>query len=73
MTFTLTLGLVPLVLIGVSVILFGLATWACASQGLFEGSDTFGVGAMFTLVIYAVLWAIPSLIAWAVYATWFKP
>jgi len=69
---TITLSLPILILLGISVVLFIATTLLCFQQGLFD-NDSYGIGAMFALLIYAILWAIPSVLAWAIWATWIKP
>lgn len=69
---TIAISLPVLWLIAISFFMFVVATWLCFSQGLFDGSDTYGVWALFIVCIYAVFWAVPSLATWAVWATWFK-
>ena len=62
-----------LVIIGLSIALFIATTWLCYLQGMFDGSpDTYGVGAIFTMFFYMLFWGIPTLVIWAVWATWFK-
>ena len=71
---TLTLSLPFLLLAGFSLGLFIGVTILCHTQGLFEGGGVYlaGIDSLFTLILYAVLWAVPSLGAWAVWATWFR-
>ena len=71
MTFT-----IPLSLMGIaafSAFLFIAVTIICWRNGMFDGGGGYagGLDALFTIIAYAILWAIPSLAAWAVYATWF--
>jgi len=68
-TITISLGVVGL--LAFSLVLFLLVTWLIGAQGLFF-DDTFGIGALFAIAFYAILWVIPSLIAWGIWATWFK-
>jgi len=70
---TLTITLLPAMLIVASIALFLAATWFLWWQGLFDGShDPFGMGFLFCIAIYSVFWLIPSLTGWAVWATWFR-
>lgn len=68
MTFTITLPLI--LLLAFSFVMFILATLLNWQQGLFEPASDYGFGGLFAAMIYAILWAIPSLLAWAIYATW---
>lgn len=72
---TLTLSLPVLALIALSLALFVGVTILAHSQGLFDGgggSLLGGINALFTVALYAVFWAAPSLLAWAVWATWWR-
>lgn len=68
---TVTLSLPFLLGICLSVALFAGVTVLAWTQGLFEDAP-YGVGGMFALMLYAILWALPSLAGWAIYATWFS-
>ena len=73
MTITISLG--AMILIGISVALFVGTTILCHLQGLFDGSSggyLSGLDSLFTIIIYAVFWAIPSLASWAIWATWWR-
>lgn len=72
MTLTIALSTGAVFLIVASAMLFIAVTVFCGYAGLFDGGDTYGIGALFTLAIYAILWAIPSLVAWGVWAMWFR-
>jgi len=72
MTITLTLPL--LLLAGFSLLLFIGVTILAYSQGLYDGRGGLG-GAMegaFLVILYAICWALPSLLTWAVWATWLR-
>lgn len=72
---TLTISLPVLALIVISLVLFVGVTILAHSQGMFDGgggSLAGGVNALFTVTLYAVFWAAPSLLAWAVWATWWR-
>ena len=72
---TLTLSLSVLVLIGISLSLFVGVTILAHSQGMFDrggGGYLGGINALFTIILYAVFWAVPSLLAWAIWATWWR-
>lgn len=71
---TLTLSLPLLMLVGFSLLLFISVTIFCHSQGMFDGGGGYlgGIDALFTLIVYGMFWAVPSLMAWAVWATWFR-
>lgn len=72
---TLTISLSALVLICFSVALFIGVTVLCFMQGMFDGGGggyAGGLGSLFTIVFYAIFWALPSLAAWAIWATWWR-
>lgn len=72
---TLTISLPVLILLGLSLALFVGATILAHSQGMFDaggGGYLGGIDAMFTMILYTLLWALPSLLAWAVWATWWR-
>lgn len=58
------------VLLLLSVALLIAATVICYWAGFFD-NDTFDIGSLFAFVVYLLVWVIPSLIAWGVWATWF--
>ncbi|MGE0745279.1 MAG: hypothetical protein AB7K86_08530 [Rhodospirillales bacterium] len=68
---TFAISWAALSLIGLSAALFIGVTVLCRRAGFFE-ADNYGIGALFALGAYSVLWAIPTLIAWAVWATWLR-
>lgn len=72
MTLTFSITLSGALVIGFSVFLLIATTGFCLIAGLFDGDDPWGVAWIFTLIIYGICWAMPSLIAWAVWATWFR-
>lgn len=74
MTLTLTLPLPLLLLLGFSGLLFLVVTALCHRRGLFDSCGGLGdvFAGLFLIVNYAIFWAVPSLLAWAVWATWFK-
>lgn len=59
-------------IVGVSAITFIVLTVVLFREGVFDGSDLFGLNVLFATLTYAVLWLIPSLLAWAIWATWFN-
>ena len=71
---TLTLSLPVLVLLGISFALFIGVTILAHSQGMLDGGGGYlgGIDALFTIILYAVFWAVPSLLAWAIWATWWR-
>ena len=72
---TLTLSLPVLVLLGISFALFIGVTILAHSQGMLDGGGggyLGGIDALFTIILYAVFWAVPSLLAWAIWATWWR-
>lgn len=72
---TITFTLPFLLLAGFSLALFIGVTILAHSQGMFDGSGggyLGGIDALFTIILYAVFWAVPSLLAWAVWATWWR-
>lgn len=73
MTFTLSISAGALFVVGLSVALFVAVSVFCRWHRMFdEWSDPMNFMALFVLLAYAVLWAVPSLVAWAVWATWFR-
>lgn len=72
MTYSITMNVWHLGLIFFSVILFIAAGLLCKSQGLFDGPDTYGIGGFFIVGIFAIFWGMPSVLAWAIWATWIK-
>lgn len=60
------------IVIGFSVLMFALVTLFCYKTGSFDGSDTLGIGAVFTWLFYLAFWIVPSLVAWAAWATWWR-
>jgi len=71
---TLTISLPLLILLGISLALFATVTVLCHCQGLFDGGDGYlaGLDSLFTLILYGMFWAVPSLMAWAIWATWWR-
>jgi hypothetical protein len=72
MTFTITLPV--LILLGISLALFIGTTVLAHYQGMFDNSGGYagGLDGLFLLILYAIFWAIPSLVAWAIWATWLR-
>jgi hypothetical protein len=71
---TISLSAGAITVIAICVGLFLAATACCAKADLF-GSKAGMASAFdgaFILLIYALVWAVPSLIAWAVWATWLR-
>lgn len=60
-----------LYLFGFSLFLFTLVTIWLWQMSMFD-DDSLGIGGMFCMIFYSALWACPTLLAWAIYATWFK-
>jgi len=60
--------------IGLSAVLFIAVTLLLLWGGFFDDSGGFYAGftAVCNLLAYTIFWAIPTLIGWAVYATWFR-
>jgi len=72
---TLTISLPVLILIGVCLALFIGVTLLAHSQGLFDkggGGYLGGIDSLFTMILYTLLWAVPSLLIWAIWATWWR-
>lgn len=72
---TLTISLSVLILLGISVALFIGVTVFCHREGMFDaggGGYCAGLDGLFMIGIYLIFWALPSLIAWAVWATWLR-
>ena len=74
MSLTITLSAGALVVIAIAVILFVVVTVVCHQAGMFDGGSGYlgGLDSLFVIIAYAVLWAVPSLLAWAAWATWFR-
>lgn len=73
MTVTVSVGI--LFVLGVALVMTGLVTWACKAWGLFEntgGNYLPDTGWFFSVALYIIGVGIPTLLAWAVWATWFK-
>jgi hypothetical protein len=70
MTFTISLAAV--LLLAFSALCFIGTTVFIRRMGGHGGSDTYGIGALFDMLIYLALWVVPSLLAWAVWATWLR-
>lgn len=70
---SITIPLPILLLISGALVLFLIALWLCWSQGMFDEGDSYGIGCVFSIAVMALVFAIPSLTGWAIYATWFKP
>lgn len=71
---TVTIPLALLVIGSLSALLFVAVTVFAWYSGLFDGGSSgyaAGLEGFFIIILYAVLWAIPSLAGWAIYATWF--
>lgn len=71
---TITLPLPLLLLAGLSLLLFINATILAHKNGMFDGGGGYagGVEAIFLVALYLIFWALPSLLAWAVWATWWR-
>lgn len=71
---TLTISLPALILIGISLALFIGVTVLCFYQGMFDNSGGYagGLDGLFTLILYLIFWALPSLAGWAIWATWWR-
>lgn len=57
-----------------SMLLFICVTIFCYWQGMFDGGGGYagGLDGLFIVIAYAVLWVVPTLLAWAVWATWWR-
>lgn len=71
MTFSISLAV--LVGLAFSAVLFIIATVICWRQGLFDGGGGYagGLDAVFIIFMYVIFWILPSILTWAIYATWF--
>jgi hypothetical protein len=71
---TITLTTPFLLLGGLSLLLFVGVTILCHWQGMFDGGGGYagGLDGFFIVIAYAVFWAVPSLLVWAVWATWWR-
>lgn len=72
MSFTVTLSAAALFALAGSAALFVIATIICAREKLFSANDSYEIGALFGLCVYALVWLVPSLLSWAVWATWWR-
>ena len=70
---TITISLTTLLLSSGALTLFLIALWLCWREGLFDGSYSYGIACVFVIAIMSIVFAIPSLAGWTLYATWFKP
>ncbi len=52
--------------------LFFLVSALGCRLGLFRGLDRYGIVLAHILALYALLWLAPTLLAWAVWATWLR-
>lgn len=69
-TISLTISSGALTLLLGSAVLFVVA--AVLTRPFREQPDSTGLGLVFTLLGFAMAWAIPSLVAWALWATWLR-
>ena len=72
MSVTFSIQFSAAMVIGFSLLLLIAVTAFCVKSGLWDDGDPWGIGWMFTIIIYACFWAVPSLAAWAVWATWLR-
>jgi hypothetical protein len=74
MNFTITVTLPFVLLACFSLLLFIVVTIYAVRQGLFEqtGGYAAGIEGLFTGLLYSIFWAVPSLFAWAAWATWWR-
>jgi hypothetical protein len=72
MNITLTFTVSAAMVVGFSVLCLVLVTAFCVVAGLFNGPDPYRIGWVFGLIVYVCGWVVPSLVAWAVWATWFR-
>jgi hypothetical protein len=73
--FTFSLSIGAMALIALTIVLFVGMTLLCWLGGLFDGAGgAFGcdTSPLFIAFFFAIGWALPSLAAWAVWATWFR-
>lgn len=73
MTITVSAGV--LFVLGVALVMTGLVTWVCKAGGLFEktGGDYLSdIDWFLSVALYIIGVGIPTLLAWAIWATWFK-
>ena len=59
-----------------SLLLFIGVTIFCHQAGMFDagggGGFVAGLDSLFATIVYLICWAVPSLLAWAVWATWWR-
>lgn len=71
---TLTISLPVLIGLSLCLLLFIAVTVLAHSEGMFDdpGGYLAGLNGAFLVLLYAILWALPSLAGWAIYATWWR-
>lgn len=70
MTIAISTSVLALVVVSLLFLLF--VTAFCWRAGLFDGPDPYGIGWLFGFMFYVCGWVVPSLVAWAAWATWFR-
>jgi hypothetical protein len=67
LSFTIHIG--PLLLASFSLGLFLFVTWFCHREGMIgrDSGGSMGIGGLFAVALYAIVWAIPTLAAIAVW------
>jgi hypothetical protein len=70
MTITFSVQFSALMVVAFSLFCLMATTAFCWVSGLFDGNDPWGIGWMFGLIFYCCGWVVPSLVAWATWATW---
>lgn len=74
MTVAFTLSTGAMVVLAISLALLIGCTLIAWCQDMFGSSGGYlgGLDGLFLFLLYACLWAVPSLLVWAVWATWWK-
>lgn len=67
-----SLSIATIIMLCVSIILFLAVSIFAYTQGMFDGGGDYNLAPIFIATFYAIGWVIPSLLMWAIYATWFK-
>jgi len=70
MTFTISNG--ATLMLAFSACLFTVVTAISIKEDMWNDEWNAGLGVIALVMLYGFLWAIPSLLVWAVWATWFR-
>jgi hypothetical protein len=56
----------------ISLLFFMVATSLCRIAGLFDEDALTGLWHLAAIVLYLIVWLLPTCFSWAVWATWLK-